>query len=1017
MKGTTDRRACPPRLVERGAQWSRLTRLLTDAGGGYGRVALVTGPVAAGKTELLHAFAEFAAAPGPHGPDGPSGPGGPHRPPEPDGAGDGTEERGALVSTVVCSASECALPFGVASRLLRTPALYAGDATDRLLEQARHVAGEQGESGGPDGGFDAGTPAAARVLDALCGTVLAAAGTRTVLIGVEDVRHVDAPSMHWLLYLVRRLGPARVLLVLTDIPAPRTGCSPLHTELLRHPYCRTVEVPLLTERGVAACVAAHAGGRDGGAGDAVAADEAAAGEAADGGAAADQGAGDEGALDAGAADDSAADEGAEILRAGGGNPLLVRALLEDRRSGVRDGGVGRGPDFQKALLSCMERCEAAAPAVMRALCVLDGPARTDALARLTGSDTATVAEALSRLEETGLLYDGGLRHPAVRTAVLESLSSGERSRLHLAAAALLHGEGAPADRIAPHLLTAGHLEDASLLPVLHEAAEHALRAERPRTAVSCLELVRDACTDARSRTAAEVKLVSAESRVNPAAAARRLPELAAALREDTVTARDATALVGPLLRHGRTDDAAAALRRARGAGREPHAREAAELRAVEMWLACTHPRLAHRESPVPALSPAGAHGPSVRPLLTSATALAQVLGQGATDDAVADAEHVLQAARPSDTTVWGVEPALLALYALLYADRLEIAQPWCERLLEESRAAGATVAQAHFAAARAEIALRCGELPAAYEHASGALALLPVPAWGVLVGLPLGTLVLAATGMGRHDDAAAHLRQPVPDAMFHTRYGLHYLHARGRHYLAADRHYAAAADFLSCRELMTQWGVDMPGLVPWRTCTAETWLRQAGGDRDEARRLVNEQLAKLGPGPSRTRGVALRLLAGLSSPHNRLQLLAESVAILEERGDQWELARALADLSAAHRELRAHRRAWTVARRGWHVADACGAAELCDELLPSRSRLEVADSGRARAETLGALTDAERRVAALAAAGHTNREIAAKLCITPSTIEQHLTRVYRKLKVKYRRDLPSELQTYLPDTA
>jgi DNA-binding NarL/FixJ family response regulator len=43
--------------------------------------------------------------------------------------------------------------------------------------------------------------------------------------------------------------------------------------------------------------------------------------------------------------------------------------------------------------------------------------------------------------------------------------------------------------------------------------------------------------------------------------------------------------------------------------------------------------------------------------------------------------------------------------------------------------------------------------------------------------------------------------------------------------------------------------------------------------------------------------------------------------------------------------------------------------------------------------------------------GYTNREIAAKLYITPSTVEQHLTRVYRKLDIKRRKDLPADLGT------
>ncbi|MEV1146876.1 helix-turn-helix transcriptional regulator, partial [Micromonospora sp. NPDC049799] len=62
-----------------------------------------------------------------------------------------------------------------------------------------------------------------------------------------------------------------------------------------------------------------------------------------------------------------------------------------------------------------------------------------------------------------------------------------------------------------------------------------------------------------------------------------------------------------------------------------------------------------------------------------------------------------------------------------------------------------------------------------------------------------------------------------------------------------------------------------------------------------------------------------------------------------------------------------------------------------------------------RVAALSLLSGAERRVAALAARGHTNREISRRLCITVSTVEQHLTRTFRKLGVKTRADLPEEI--------
>lgn len=55
------------------------------------------------------------------------------------------------------------------------------------------------------------------------------------------------------------------------------------------------------------------------------------------------------------------------------------------------------------------------------------------------------------------------------------------------------------------------------------------------------------------------------------------------------------------------------------------------------------------------------------------------------------------------------------------------------------------------------------------------------------------------------------------------------------------------------------------------------------------------------------------------------------------------------------------------------------------------------------------LSGAERRVARLAAYGHTNCQIADILNIKVSTVEQHLTRVYRKLGVAGRAELPIEI--------
>jgi DNA-binding CsgD family transcriptional regulator len=209
---------------------------------------------------------------------------------------------------------------------------------------------------------------------------------------------------------------------------------------------------------------------------------------------------------------------------------------------------------------------------------------------------------------------------------------------------------------------------------------------------------------------------------------------------------------------------------------------------------------------------------------------------------------------------------------------------------------------------------------------------------------------------------------------------------------------------LAAGRTWSAYGFTNPAFGPWRSEAA--LALHALGDVDEAVRLAEEEVepARRWAAPHGL-GRALRVL-GLVS--DRTDLLEESAEALVGSVARLELARSYAAWGAALRRDNQRTRARTVLDDALDLAQLCGATRLAAEI-----GTELRTAGyRPRASPssgVDALTLSERRVADLAAAGRSNRDIAQTLFVTPKTVELHLTNSYRKLGIGGRAELADVL--------
>jgi DNA-binding CsgD family transcriptional regulator len=155
-------------------------------------------------------------------------------------------------------------------------------------------------------------------------------------------------------------------------------------------------------------------------------------------------------------------------------------------------------------------------------------------------------------------------------------------------------------------------------------------------------------------------------------------------------------------------------------------------------------------------------------------------------------------------------------------------------------------------------------------------------------------------------------------------------------------------------------------------------------------------------------GIAARVRALLSEGETAEALYRESIAHLSRTRVRLELART----HLLYGEWLRRERRRIDAREHLRTALAAFTAMGAEAFAARAEREMLATGERARKRTVNTsdeLTPQEVQISRLVAEGHTNREIAAQLFISPSTVEYHLHKMFRKLRVKSRTQLARRL--------
>jgi DNA-binding CsgD family transcriptional regulator len=686
-----------------------------------------------------------------------------------------------------------------------------------------------------------------------------------------------------------------------------------------------------------------------------------------------------------------------------GNPLALLELPRGSTAGELAGGFGLpvGP----ALEESFQRRLAALPVQTRRLLLIAAaePLGEPGLLWAAGRRLGLGVSAADAAESEGLLEVGAtatFRHPLVRSAIYRSASPDERRTAHGALAEVIDPEIDP-DRRAWHRAQAAAGPDERAASDLEASAGRARARGGLAAAAAFLETASVLTEDPARRAQRALGAAEAKYQVGTLDAALRLVATAEAgpleahqrARVDVLRARI-------LFASNRGNDAAPLLLNAARRLEPLDVKLARDIYLDALTAAVFAGRLASGDGALAVaeavrVAPAAPGRPRGSDLLLDGLALRIAAGPAAGTPALRRAvdAFVGEEAATDERLRWSWLAGRAAGFVWDY-------QSWdalTARQIRFARDAGALTVLPLTLSIRAGVHLFAGELAVAAALMEEADALAEATDSRAL---PYGAVVMAAL-RGREPDASREIDASRQDFVARgeglgltlAQWAKAALHNGLGHY---DRALAAAEQALEDpNELwFSTWAAV-------ELIEAATRSGEPGRATDALTRLTETTRAS---GTDWALSIEARSRALMSEGGAAESLYREAIERLETTRLRPDLARARLLYGEWLRRGRRRLEAREQLRMAYELF-----AESGIEAFAERARRELEATGeharKRTVETRDALTAREAQISRLASEGATNQEIAARLFISPSTVDYHLRKVFRKLDVKSRTEL------------